>query len=58
MTIIGRQSLQLGSSVLEPYLHLARAEARNLSRQSLAMGSVWVCLSCEFAHQESCLVVR
>lgn len=44
--------------VLEPHLYLSRTQSWNLSRQTLAMCCIWVRLSCEFAHEESCLVVR
>lgn len=43
--------------VLEPYLDLSWTETRNLSCQTLAMGSIWVSLSCELAHKKAGLVV-
>jgi hypothetical protein len=43
--------------VLEPDLDLAGAETGNLSGQSFSVSCVWVCLTGEFAHEESSLVV-
>ena len=45
------------SPILEPDLHLTRAESRNLARESLPLGRVRMCLPGKLAHEESSLVV-
>jgi hypothetical protein len=45
------------SPVLEPDLDLTGAETGNLSGQSFSVSCVWVCLTGEFTHEESSLVV-
>jgi hypothetical protein len=43
--------------VLEPDLHLSGAETRDLACKAFPMGSIWMSLPCEFAHQEASLIV-
>jgi hypothetical protein len=43
--------------VLKPHLDLSRAQARYFPRQSLAMGSIRMCLPGKLAHQEARLIV-
>ena len=47
-----------GVPVLEPNLNLSRAQAWNLSCQSLSMSGVGMGLSSKLAHQEAGLIVR
>lgn len=47
----------LSLPVLEPDLHLSRAESGDLARETFAVSSVWVGLSRKFAHEEPGLVV-
>ena len=44
--------------VLEPNLHLARAESWDLARKALPVCGVWMGLLGELAHEESRLLVR
>lgn len=43
--------------VLEPDLHLTRAQTRDLSREPFPVRSIRVRLLCKFAHQKTCLLM-
>jgi hypothetical protein len=43
--------------ILEPYLYLSRAQARDLSRKPFSMCGVWMSLFCKFTHQKTGLLM-